>query len=652
MKGVDISNLDTNIAPADDFYLYACGGWKRNHPLEGEYARFGTFDLLREKNRTQLHDLITGLADTPESKVCGSVAQKVADLFALGMDADRLNAEGAAPLRPQLERIEAMTSADFTDTVAWMHYGISSVFFSTGVGPDPQDSRTNIMHIGEGGLGLGDRDYYLEDTEENLRIRTAYRKYIYRIMELCGFDAGACARTVESVLKIETAMARIKKTREQRRDPMLRSNPRTLEQVRAICPDIDWTAYFAAVGVEAPATLNVSSTGYFDGLSPLLRSLTEREIKDYMAFSAATEGSGLLSDDFVDANFEMYSRTMAGIEEQEPRWKRAMSIPNSMLGEAVGELYTSRYFPEEAKTYMTGLVERLRSALATHIADLPWMSADTRRGALHKLEALRVKIGYPDKWKDYSSIEIDPSRSYLENVLEASRWYVRDNYRRLGKPVDRDEWLMTPQTVNAYYNPTSNEICFPAGILQPPYFDLAADHALNYGAIGVVIGHEMTHGFDDQGRHFDSDGNLADWWKADDAVRFNALADRLAEQFDSIEVAPGVHANGRFTLGENIADQGGLRVAMTAYRRVMEEEGHHDIDGFTPEQRFYLAYASVWADNIRHEEILLRTKTDPHSLGRWRVNGTLPNLTPFLSAFGITEGSPMYRPESDRVVIW
>lgn len=652
MNGIDISNLDTNIAPADDFYLYACGGWKRNHPLEGEYARFGTFDLLREKNRTQLRDLITGLADTPESKVRGSVAQKVADLFALGMDADRLNAEGAAPLRPQLERIEAMTSADFTDTVAWMHYGISSVFFSTGVGPDPRDSRTNIMHIGEGGLGLGDRDYYLEDTEENLRIRTAYRKYIYRIMELCGFDAGACARTVESVLKIETAMARIKKTREQRRDPMLRSNPRTIEQVRAICPDIDWTAYFAALGVETPATLNVSSTGYIDGLSPLLRSLTEREIKDYMAFSAATEGSELLSDDFVDANFEMYSRTMAGIEEQEPRWKRAMSIPNSMLGEAVGELYTARYFPEEAKAYMTGLVERLRSALATHIAELPWMSADTRRGALHKLEALRVKIGYPDKWKDYSSIEIDPSRSYLENVLEASRWYVRDNYRRLGKPVDRDEWLMTPQTVNAYYNPTSNEICFPAGILQPPYFDLAADHALNYGAIGVVIGHEMTHGFDDQGRHFDSDGNLADWWKADDAARFNALADRLAEQFDSIEVAPGVHANGRFTLGENIADQGGLRVAMTAYRRVMEEEGRHDIDGFTPEQRFYLAYASVWADNIRPEEILLRTKTDPHSLGRWRVNGTLPNLTPFLSAFGINEGSPMYLPEADRVVIW
>lgn len=380
--------------------------------------------------------------------------------------------------------------------------------------------------------------------------------------------------------------------------------------------------------------------------------LSQQQIKDMMALDLITSSSNLLSDDFQEANFEMFDRTMSGIEQMEPRWKRVMTIPNSMFGEAVGELYVNKYFPEENKVYMKQLVENLRKALGKHIDNLSWMSDTTKEKAREKLASFTVKIGYPDKWKDYSGIQIDPAKSYLENVSEASIWYTQDNYQKIGKPVDRDEWHMTPQTVNAYYNPTTNEICFPAGILQAPYFDLSADDAQNYGAIGVVIGHEMTHGFDDSGRQFDKNGNMSDWWQPEDTEKFTALADKLVEQFDAVEVAPGVHANGRFTLGENIADQGGLRIALTAYLDAMEGKDMEDIDGIKPLQRFYLAYANVWANNIRDEEVLSRTKTDPHSLGENRVNVTLRNLEQFFDAFGVKEGDAMFRPVSERVIIW
>lgn len=650
--GIAKENLDTSVAPGDNFYLYACGGWMKKNPLTAEYSRFGTFDQLRENARLQLQELITKLSENPDSKIKGTKAQKVSDLCNMGMDSERLNREGSAPVIPFVEKINSFKPEEFTSILAWMHNGISSSFFATGVGADAKNSDLNILHIAEVGLGLGDRDYYLEKNETNDKILEAYEKYTKRLMELIGYDEAAQQRVWDNVITLESEFARHKMTREQRRNPLLRYNMRTIDELHNLYGNIDWDEYFRLLGLGEVKEANVASTGFMEFLNSYFPTLTEQQIKDYLVFEAVSDSSGVLSDDFQDANFEMFGRVMSGKEEQEPRWKRAMTIPNSMLGEAVGELYVSKYFPNENKEYMVGLVENLRKALGKHIDNLTWMSDATKAKAHEKLDTFTVKIGYPDKWKDYSEINIDPSKSYLENVYNASVWYTQDNYKKLGKPVDKTEWHMTPQTVNAYYNPTTNEICFPAGILQAPYFDLTADDAQNYGAIGVVIGHEMTHGFDDQGRQFDKEGNLQDWWTPEDAARFTKLADELAAQFDAVEVAPGVFANGRFTLGENIADQGGLRVALTAYLDSMQGKEMADIDGFSPLQRFYLAYANVWAGNIRPEEILVRTKTDPHSLGENRVNITLRNIEPFFEAFGIKEGDKMYRPESERVVIW
>lgn len=650
--GINKDNLDTSINPGDNFYLYACGGWMKNNPLSPEYSRFGTFDQLRENAREQLKELITNLSDNPDSKIKGTNAQKVCDLYKMGMDSSRLNKEGAAPLKPFIERINNSKPEDFIRLLAWMHNGITGSFFTTGVGTDPKNSDRNMLHIGEVGLGLGDRDYYLEKNESNSKILDAYEKYVKRMMELIGYDATSQQRVWDTVIAFETEFAKNKMTREQRRNPQLRYNLRSMDQIRKDFKNIDWDIYFSELGVEDISEANVASPAFMDFLNSYLPTLTQQQIKDYLVYEAVSDSSGVLSDDFQNANFEMFGRVMSGKEEQEARWKRAMTIPNAMLGEAVGELYVNKYFPFENKVYMVDLVENLRKALGKHIDNLTWMSDITKAKAREKLATFTVKIGYPDKWKDYSEIIIDPDKSYLENVYNASVWYTQDNYKKLHKPVDKDEWHMTPQTVNAYYNPTTNEICFPAGILQAPYFDLSADDAQNYGAIGVVIGHEMTHGFDDQGRQFDKHGNLKDWWLPDDAERFTKLADALVAQFDAVEVAPGVHANGKFTLGENIADQGGLRVALTAYLDSMEGKEMKNIDGFSPLQRFYLAYANVWAGNIRPEEILSRTMTDPHSLGQNRVNVTLRNIEPFFKAFDIKEGEKMFRPEDERVVIW
>lgn len=652
--GVNRSNLDETVRPADDFYDYACGGWMKDNPLTAEYARYGMFDALREKNRLQLKELILGLAESPESKVAGSNAQKVSDLYAMAMDTELRNSLGAAPLKSQIDRINGMTDEDFIDVVSWLHCGIASVFFSTGVGPDQKDSDINIMHIGEGGLTLGDRDYYLEKNETNDIILAAYEKYVKRLMELVGYDTEASDRVWKNVIGIETEMARNKMTREERRNPALHYNMRTFDELKHDYPSIDWVRYFHGVGVNSLDKANVSSLHYLEFINSKLSEIPLQAKKDFMVFNAIDDATGLLSDDFFDASFELFGHVMSGKEEPQPRWKRAMSLPASVLGEAVGQLYVEKYFPSENKEYMVRLVENLRDALGEHIDNLVWMSCETKAKAREKLAEMTVKIGYPDKWKDYSGIAVDPEKPLLDNVLEASRWYVADNYSKLGKPVDKSEWHMTPQTVNAYYSPVSNEICFPAGILQAPYFDITADDSLNYGAIGVVIGHEMTHGFDDQGRQFDKNGNLTDWWGKEDAERFTALADKLVAQFDRIEVLPGVNANGRYTLGENIADQGGLRVALTAYRNALKKKGAEatDIDGFTPLQRFYLAYAQVWAGNIRDEEIRSCTKTDPHSLGRWRVNATLRNINPFYEAFSVGKDDKMYLSPEERVVIW
>lgn len=652
VKGIPAENLDKDINPKDDFYMFACGGWMKKNPLTAEHAIFGTFDLIREKAKTQLRELIKNLSEDSSSKVPGTVAQKVSDLYAMGMDIERLNKEGASPLKPFLEKINDAELKDLSRLLAWMHNGLGGSFFSSGIGTDPKDSIRYIMHIGEVGLGLGDRDYYLEKNDNNDRIMAAYEIYVKRLMELIGYNVEAQKRVWNNVISLEKAFAEVKMKKEDRRDPLKRYNPKSYEEIKELYPNFDWDTYFGELGITELSEVNVLNPSFIEFLNNYLPTLSLQTIQDYMVFDVVSNSTGVLGDDFQNASFDLYGRVMSGTEEQEPRWKRAMTIPNSMLGEAVGELYVNKYFPNKNKEYMLTLVENLRKALGKHIENLSWMSERTKKKALEKLANFSVKIGYPDKWKDYSEISIDPSKSYLENVYAASVWFTQDNYKKLNKPVDKTEWFMTPQTVNAYYSPTTNEICFPAGILQPPYFDLSADDAVNYGAIGVVIGHEMTHGFDDSGRKFDKDGNLSNWWQEEDEKRFQELADKMVEQFNKVEVAPGVFANGLFTLGENIADQGGLRIALTAYLDSVKGEHPVDIDGFSPLQRFYLSYAGVWADNIREEEILKRTKSDPHSLGRNRVNETLKNISPFFEAFSIKEGDQMFRPEEDRVIIW
>lgn len=650
-NGIDRSNFNENVSPKSDFYEFACGGWIKNHPMPDEFSSYGQFDVLREKAKKQVQDLILNLGNNPEVNVKGSIAQKISDLYNMGMDEARLNSEGAAPLLPTLEKLhEFIEKDDFTALIAWLHMGLDSAFFSSGVGPDPADSNMNIMHVGETGISLGDRDYYLEENETNSKILAAFEVYVKKLMTLTGYDSEAAERVWKCVIKFEKLLAEIKMTREERRNPMLHHNILSVEQLQKEFPIIDWPRYFHLMEVEDVKSVNVSSLAYMRALPHIVNDISKQELEDFIAYNIISNSSGLMGDDFIDANFEMFGKVMSGQKEKKPRWKRAMSIPDSMFGEAVGQLYVNKYFPKENKEYMIALVENLRKSLDKHISELKWMSDETKGKAREKLAVMGVKIGYPDKWKDYSEIEIDPEKSYLENVQRASIWFTKDNYSKFNKPVDKEEWHMTPQTVNAYYSPIVNEICFPAGILQPPFFDINADDAINYGAIGVVIGHEMTHGFDDQGRQFDKNGNLTDWWTAKDAENFNALADRLVEQFNQVEIAPEVFANGRFTLGENIADQGGLNVSLTAYSESRTED--YDLDGFTPLQRFFLAYAQVWAGSIREEEKLVRTKTDPHSLAKNRVNVTLTNLSQFQDAFSISEGDKMYRQESLRTIIW
>ena len=644
-------NLDRSIDPAQDFYGYACGGWQKAHPLQGEYARYGVFDDIAEQNRKQLRELIEGLGQHPDAKTTDTIVQKVNDIYLLGMDMERRNQLGAEPIMPIVHRIQAIDRENFAETMAWLNRGAGGGFFGYGVGPDPADSTMNVLHVSECGLTLGDRDYYLEQNETNDKIMEAYHNYVVTVMKLIGYSAEDAGRVWNSVIEIETEIARNKKTREERRDPQLSYNWMKTEDFLAKYPGIEWVRIMEESGLKMPEALNVSSVKYMDWLNGYLPALDIQKVRDYLVFTAVCEGTGTLSDDFYDADFEMFGRVLSGRKEKKPQWKRAMTIPNSMFGEAIGQLYVEKYFPEENKRYMKQLVENLRASLAKHIKELEWMSDETKAKALDKLASLTVKIGYPEKWKDYSEIHIDPAKNYLENVLAASEWFVQDNYNKLGKPVDREEWFMTPQTVNAYYSPVMNEICFPAGILQPPYFDINTNDAMNYGAIGVVIGHEMTHGFDDQGRQFDKNGNLVNWWSKEDEEKFKSLTEVLKKQFNKVEVAPGVFANGEYTLGENIADQGGLRIAYTAYHDAVGQDAKGDGE-FTPDQLFYLAYASVWASNIRPEEILVRTKTDPHSLGRNRVNVTLRNIHTFLNAFGFKDGDTMYRPESERVIIW
>ena len=655
--GINLDNLNTSADPRQDFYRYAAGGWKERHPLKPEEASNGIFKLLDDEARENTRRIFQSLAEDPDSKVRGTIAQKISDLYSQAMDMDRRNREGSAPIQPMIERIERTTRENLSETMAWLALGIDNAFINLAMGGDPRDSDVYIIHLGETGLGLGDRDYYLVDDDNILRILDAYRDYIFKIMRLSGFDDTSAGRIRDNVVAIETEFARHKKAREDWRDPLKSFNIRPFEEV---CREssFDIKGILSHLGIEGITEINVLSPGYNDFINSYIHTLTERQIRDMLLFGAISSSTGVLSDDFAMADFEMYGRVMSGKEDRDPLWKRAMSIPCSMFGEAVGQLYVKRHFSEESKTYMVTLVENLRRSLGRHIENLTWMSPETKAKALEKLSTLKAKIGYPDKWKDYSSMTIDPKLSYYENMHNVSMWHQKEELAKWGKPVDKTEWGMTPQTVNAYYNPLANEIVFPAAILQAPFFDPESSDAENYGGIGVVIGHEMTHGFDDQGRNFDAEGNMVNWWTPEDAAAFKEKTKGLIAQFDEIEVLPGLHANGQYTLGENIADQGGLRVAMTAFLDSQKKKGvdikspEAKIDGYDPMQVFYLNYANLWAQNTREEEIRSLTSGDVHSLGENRVNVTLRNLTPFFEAFGIKKGDKMYRPAEELVVIW
>ncbi|WP_304506876.1 M13 family metallopeptidase [Duncaniella muris] len=656
LASLNVAYLDTTVAPGADFYTYVNKGWMEAHPLTAEHARYGQFDILNDSSENRVKELIANLGTTnPEP---GTVAHKVWTIYSQAMDTARRNREGATPILADLKKIEETPHEGMEDLFLWMHGNYASPFFGAGPMEDLANSQVYAMYLSNGGMGLGDRDYYLLDDERNTAVRNAYRKLIATQMQNAGYAAADAARITNNVMKIETALAQKTLTREESRDIPRMYNPRTFAQVKEVYPNVNWDRFFIeTMGIKSPDTLIVTEPEYLAQADKLMGSLSDREIKDYYLWKYVSQAASKLSDNFTQASFE-FSKVMSGVQELRPLWKRAIDATEGALGEAVGELYVAKYFPQSSKDYMLGLVENLRVALGKHIDNLDWMSDTTKARAHEKLAAFTVKIGYPDKWKDYSTMKIDPELSYYENMHNVGMWHQAETYAKWGKPVDRTEWGMTPQTVNAYYNPLANEIVFPAAILQAPFFDPNASDAENYGGIGVVIGHEMTHGFDDQGRNFDANGNMTDWWTPEDAARFTDKTKALIAQFDEVEVLPGVHANGRYTLGENIADQGGLRIAMTAFLDAQEKKGvdikspEAKIDGFDPLQVFYMNYANLWANNIRDEEIRSLTTGDVHSLGCNRVNVTLRNIAPFFEAFSITEGQPMFRPEAERVIIW
>lgn len=651
-SGLDRNDMDLSIKPGTNFFDYAGGNWRKSHPIPAEYSRYGSFEVLIENNERQLHDLIEQLAK--ESHPAGSLEQKIGDLYNLAMDSTRRNREGWTPIKGQLEQVAAVkTLKDLTILSGQLgRYGVES-YFGIGVGSDMKDSKMNIVGIQQGGLSLGNRDYYLENDEATQKIREAYKQYIVKMFRLVGDDEATAQKKMEAVFNIEMRIAKASKSMVELRDPEANYHKMTFNQLLNDYPGIDWSTLLLCSGFPAISYVDMGQPENIREIEKLMADTPIEDQKAYMAFKVIENASGQLSDDFRNATFDFYGRVMSGTTQDRAHWKRAIGAVQGVLGEAVGKMYVEKYFPASSKERMIQLVRNLQKSLGERIKEQKWMSKETQEKALEKLNTFYVKIGYPDTWMDYSGLTIDPSKSYFENLCQASA-FITDYYiqKDVNKPVDRTRWQMTPQTINAYYNPTTNEICFPAGILQPPFFNPEADDAANYGAIGVVIGHEMTHGFDDQGSQFDKDGNLKNWWTEADRKNFEARTKVMADFFSKIEVLPGLYANGQLTLGENIADHGGLNIAFQAFKEATAANPLPEKDGFTPEQRFFLAYAKVWIDNIRDEEIRNRTKNDPHSLGRWRVNGALPHIDAWYKAFNIGKKDPLYVPAKQRVDVW
>ena len=652
VSGIDKANMDLTANPGTDFYQYATGGWREAHPLTAEYARYSQFELLAENNRRQLRELIEGLAATQHPQ--GSLEQKIGSLYRLAMDSLRRNSEDFNPIRPLLAEIEAIDSRSGVQyEMARLSANGVSTFFDLGCDADLKDAEWNLVQINQGGISMGERDYYLGDDEPTRKIREAYRNYVKQLFSMTGKSEAEAQAAMEGVLRIETRIAEASYSATQLRDVENNYHKMSYAALLKDFGGIDWSTICLLNGIPAVADVSVNQPEPIHEVERILADCPLEDLKAYLYYKVVDDAADALSDRFRAAQFDFYSRTMSGTEQDRPRWKRAVSAVESALGMAVGRMYVEKYFPESSKQRMMELVKNLQIALGQRIDQQSWMSEETKRQAHEKLNTFYVKIGYPDQWMDYSALDIDEKLSYYENMVRASKFM--SNYyieKRVNKRTDRTEWLMKPQTINAYYNPTTNEICFPAGILQPPFFNAEADDACNYGAIGVVIGHEMTHGFDDQGSQFDKDGNLKNWWTETDKKNFNERTQVMRRFFDNIEVLPGLKANGQLTLGENIADHGGLNIAYQALQNAMKEHPLGKVDGFTPEQRFFLSYGLIWANNTREEQIRQQVKTDPHSPARWRVNGALPHIDAWYTAWNITKKSPLYIPKAKRVDVW
>lgn len=653
-SGLVLADLDKTVSPATDFYQFATGGWQKSHPLPAAYSRYGSFDMLQENVNKQINTILTDLSK--KKYRAGTNERKLSDFYKMAMDSARRNQEGIAPVKPMLDEMEAAKTLEALRQVQ-LKYGKMGfgVPFGSYFGADDKNVTMNIFSVGQGGLTLGQKDWYVNPDKATSDIREAFKKHIVRMFELFGFNHADAQRKMQSVFRFETELALVSKSNVELRDPQANYNKMTLAQFEETYPNIPLKAYTQAEGIDTKyiQELIVGQPAFFAGLDKLLPLLTADDLRAIMEWDLIQGSASYLSDAVREANFDFFGKTMSGRKEDYPLWKRATNQVQGAMGEALGKMYCERYFPAQSKKMMEELVHNLQVSLGQRIDAQTWMSDSTKANAHKKLDRFYVKIGYPNRWTDYSQLTIDPSKSFYENVL-AARFFAHDKHiaEKAGKPVDREEWHMTPQTVNAYYNPTTNEICFPAGILQRPFFDAKADAAFNYGAIGVVIGHEMTHGFDDQGRQYDADGNLHDWWTAHDAKGFEERANLYTEFFNAIEVLPGLHCNGKFTLGENLADHGGLMVSFNAFKNATAKKPLKSKDGFTPEQRFFLAYAGVWGQNITEQEIRNRVKRDPHSLGEWRVNGALPHIDAWYEAFGVKKGDKMFIPESERLQLW
>ena len=657
-SGVNLDNLDTTYSPAEDFYHYACGGWLNTHPLDAEHSRYGAFDVLAETNQEQLRTLIDSLVNNTNEP--GSYGDKIATLYIMGMDSLMLQQQGAAPIKSYLEEISALkTAEDLQAEMRRLHGKGINPFFALFNEADAEDAKMCIAWLYQTGIGMGERDYYLESSGREPQLREAYVKLMETQFANAGYDK-LSGKTPEQLAKmvmdLETRLAKAQYSNEDNRDPFKTFNKMTFDTETAKASGIDFQTYFAQIGLPDLTEFNMAQPEYFVEVGKVLNEPKSIDaVKAYYAWNVINAAASYLSDNFVNANFEFYGRTLSGAEQLRPRWKRVTATVDGAMGEALGELYVARFFPPEAKQRMVEMVDNLKEAFSMRIDQAVWMSDVTKERAKEKLATIMVKVGYPDKWRDYSGLEIKKD-SYFANVIRSNEFDIAYMVSKIDKPVDRTEWGMTPQTVNAYYNPTTNEICFPAGILQKPFFDMNADDAFNYGAIGVVIGHEMTHGFDDQGRHYDKDGNLNGWWEAEDTVRFQENAQVLVDWFNKVKVSdnPETYANGKLTLGENIADNGGLHISYQALQNAIAKKqvNKKDMDGFTPAQRFFLAYAGVWASNIREEMKLALTAADVHSLAENRVNATLPHVGEFIEAFGIQEGDAMYLAPEKRAILW